>query len=114
LDSCRFSFFLSDLLFLKTPYVIFFLSFAISGIHGRILNVYVGHVEPGEDFTQGAIRECKEEAGIDIVLKGILKIQHSPHRLGGGVNISSFYYKQNLSDLTKPNQTNTNQTTVAK
>lgn len=36
-----------------------------------------GLVEPKEDFCSAAIRETKEEAGVDIELKGILRIEHS-------------------------------------
>ena len=35
-----------------------------------------GAVDFGENFIQGAIRECKEEAGIDVELKGILRVDH--------------------------------------
>ena len=35
-----------------------------------------GHVDPGETFKAAAVRECKEEAEIDIELKGILSIEH--------------------------------------
>lgn len=38
-----------------------------------------GHLEPGENFTSAAIRETKKEAGIDINLKGILRIEHTLH-----------------------------------
>jgi 8-oxo-dGTP pyrophosphatase MutT (NUDIX family) len=43
-----------------------------------------GRVDPGETFQQAAKRECLEEAGIAIDLKGILRIEHSPFRNGGG------------------------------
>ena len=36
-----------------------------------------GAVDFGESFNVAALRECKEEAGIDVVLKGILKLDHS-------------------------------------
>lgn len=36
-----------------------------------------GLVDPGESFQQAAHRECKEEAGIDIDLKGVLRVEHS-------------------------------------
>ncbi len=32
---------------------------------------------PGEDFYSAAIRETKEEAGVDIELKGVLRVEHS-------------------------------------
>ena len=36
-----------------------------------------GRVDPPEDFFTAAKRECKEEAGIDVELKGILRIEHN-------------------------------------
>ena len=36
-----------------------------------------GLVDPGEDFMTAAIRETKEEAGINIELKGVLRVEHS-------------------------------------
>lgn len=42
-----------------------------------------GRVDPGESFQEAAIRECVEEAGIEVSLKGILRIEHSPFRNGG-------------------------------
>ncbi|MGL5132311.1 MAG: NUDIX hydrolase [Planktothrix sp.] len=38
-----------------------------------------GRVEPGETFMAAAKRETLEEAGIPIILEGILKIKHVPH-----------------------------------
>lgn len=37
-----------------------------------------GRVEPGETLAQGALRETKEEAGLDVVLDGVLRVEHSP------------------------------------
>jgi 8-oxo-dGTP pyrophosphatase MutT (NUDIX family) len=37
-----------------------------------------GHVEPGETFIEAARRECREEAGIDIVVDGLVRIEHKP------------------------------------
>ena len=34
----------------------------------------------GESFSRAALRECKEEAGIDVTLRGILKIDHGLNR----------------------------------
>lgn len=39
-----------------------------------------GKVEVGESFQKAAIRECKEEAGIDVKLEGILQILHYPNQ----------------------------------
>ena len=33
-------------------------------------------IEPPETFEQAAIREAKEESGIDIILKGILRFEY--------------------------------------
>ena len=37
-----------------------------------------GRVDAPESFSTGAIRECIEEAGVDIDIKGILRIEQSP------------------------------------
>ena len=36
-----------------------------------------GAVDFGESFQQAALRECREEAGIDVELKGVLRVDHS-------------------------------------
>ena len=41
-----------------------------------------GGVEPGEDLVSAAIRETREEAGVDIEVTGIMAIEHMP-RLPG-------------------------------
>jgi 8-oxo-dGTP pyrophosphatase MutT (NUDIX family) len=38
-----------------------------------------GAVDPGEVFTTAAKRECMEEAGVEIDLKGILAIEMHPY-----------------------------------
>jgi phosphatase NudJ len=50
--------------------------------HGQRWYLPAGRVEPGESFTAAAARETLEEAGIPIVLEGILRIEHTP--LPGG------------------------------
>jgi len=42
-----------------------------------------GRVDPGENFEEAAIRETVEEAGVDVVLEGILRIEYSPFEDGG-------------------------------
>ncbi|HEX2570732.1 MAG TPA: NUDIX domain-containing protein [Polyangia bacterium] len=37
-----------------------------------------GRVEPGEDLLTAARRETLEEAGIPIVIEGLVRIEHSP------------------------------------
>lgn len=37
-----------------------------------------GRVEPGETFQHAAVRETKEEAGIDVVLEGVLRLEQRP------------------------------------
>jgi 8-oxo-dGTP pyrophosphatase MutT (NUDIX family) len=37
-------------------------------------------VDPGENLHEAAIRECKEEAGCDVKLTGLLQFQYSPSR----------------------------------
>eukprot|EP00743_Colponemidia_sp_Colp-15_P003619 GILK01003905.1.p1 GENE.GILK01003905.1~~GILK01003905.1.p1 ORF type:complete len:375 (+),score=27.41 GILK01003905.1:93-1127(+) len=39
-----------------------------------------GKLDAGESFEEAAKRECKEEAGIDVVLKGVLRFEHTPQR----------------------------------
>jgi 8-oxo-dGTP pyrophosphatase MutT (NUDIX family) len=41
-----------------------------------------GRIEPGESLADGARREVLEEAGIPVVLEGILRFQHTPHKNG--------------------------------
>lgn len=46
--------------------------------HGQLWYIPGGRVEPGERIQDGAIRETLEEAGIPIVLEGLLRVEHSP------------------------------------
>ncbi|KAI9097405.1 NUDIX hydrolase domain-like protein [Phlyctochytrium arcticum] len=38
-----------------------------------------GGVDPGEDFSAAAVREVKEETGVDVDLKGVLRVEFSPN-----------------------------------
>ena len=35
-----------------------------------------GAVDSGESFVNGALRECREEAGIEVDIKGVLRVDH--------------------------------------
>jgi 8-oxo-dGTP pyrophosphatase MutT (NUDIX family) len=37
-----------------------------------------GRAEPGEPFAEAARRETLEEAGVPVVLEGVLRVEHSP------------------------------------
>jgi 8-oxo-dGTP pyrophosphatase MutT (NUDIX family) len=46
--------------------------------HGQLWYLPGGRVEPGEALAEAARRETLEEAGIPIVLEGIIRIEHTP------------------------------------
>jgi 8-oxo-dGTP pyrophosphatase MutT (NUDIX family) len=46
--------------------------------HGQLWYLPAGRVEAGEDLVQAARRETLEEAGIPIIVEGILRVEHSP------------------------------------
>ncbi|HEY4221534.1 MAG TPA: NUDIX hydrolase [Myxococcota bacterium] len=64
--------------------------------HGQGWYLPAGRVEPGETFAEGAIRETKEEAGIDIALDGVLKVQHTPSPSGARMRV--FFLAHQLGD----------------
>lgn len=41
-----------------------------------------GRVDPGESLLEGAAREVREEAGLEVEFDGILRIEHSPSLVG--------------------------------
>lgn len=50
--------------------------------HGGGYYLPAGRVEPGETLFEAALRETKEEAGISIVLHGLIRVEHAPHPAG--------------------------------
>jgi ADP-ribose pyrophosphatase YjhB (NUDIX family) len=50
---------------------------AVNETKGRGWWIPAGAVENGESFLQACLRECAEEAGMQIQVKGILKVDHS-------------------------------------
>jgi 8-oxo-dGTP pyrophosphatase MutT (NUDIX family) len=55
--------------------------------HGQRWYLPAGRVEPGESFIEGAVRETREEAGIEVKLDGIVRIEHSPHAEGARMRV---------------------------
>ena len=47
--------------------------------HGETWYFPAGRLEAGETFPAAAIRETREEAGIDIAIDGILRVEHTPN-----------------------------------
>lgn len=52
---------------------------AVNDVADRGWWVPGGRVEPGENFHQAAIRKTKNGAGIDVEIKGIMRIEHTIH-----------------------------------
>jgi phosphatase NudJ len=55
--------------------------------HGQLWYLPAGRVEPGETFAQAALRETFEEAGIPILLEGVLRVEHTPHPDGSRMRV---------------------------
>ncbi len=50
--------------------------------HGQLWFLPAGRVEPGETYQEAAKREVLEEAGIQITLEGLLRVEHTPFEDG--------------------------------
>ena len=70
--------------------------------HGQTWYIPAGRAEPGESLAQAAHRETLEEAGIPIVLDGILKIQHTP--VSGSARVRAIFLARPADD-TPPRRT---------
>lgn len=66
--------------------------------HGGGWYFPAGKLEPGETFAEAAIRETREEAGVEIVLEGIFKIQHTPQRAGADQRLRVFFLARQADD----------------
>lgn len=51
--------------------------------HGGGWYLPAGRVEPGETLHEAALREVREEAGIDVVLDGVYRVEHTVLENGG-------------------------------
>ncbi len=54
-------------------------------------NIPAGHLENDENLINGAIREAKEETGLDIEIDGLIGVYQHESNLGN--NIVAFYFK---------------------
>lgn len=61
-----------------------------------------GLVEPNEDFYSTAIRETQEEAGVDIDLKGVLRIENSFEGVTGRMRVIFFATSSSYNTKTVP------------
>ena len=64
--------------------------------HGQLWYLPAGRKDPGETFADAALRETREEAGVDVVLEGILGIEHRP--LPGSARMRVIYLARELDD----------------
>ena len=55
--------------------------------HGQRWYLPAGRVEPGETFVEAAVRETREEAGIEIAVEGIVRVEHSPSPDGARMRV---------------------------
>eukprot|EP00808_Paulinella_micropora_P016201 g5479.t1 len=62
--------------------------------------VPAGWVDPGESLQMAAVRETKEEAGIDIVLKGVLRVEHSHSPYGA--RLRAIFYAEPKDEKQSP------------
>eukprot|EP01132_Coremiostelium_polycephalum_P003993 gene3993-4994_t len=59
-----------------------------------------GRVNIGETLGQCAVRETKEESGIDIEIKGVLRFEYSPHQTYSRLRV--IFYGEPLNDAQIP------------
>jgi 8-oxo-dGTP pyrophosphatase MutT (NUDIX family) len=71
--------------------------------HGQGWYFPAGRVEPGETFEAGAHRETLEEAGLPIVLEGILRVEHTPQQ-DGTARCRVFYVARPAGDTPPKSQ----------
>jgi phosphatase NudJ len=72
--------------------------------HGGGWYFPAGRLEAGETFAEAAVRETREEAGVEIVLEGILKLQHTPAPPGGDQRFRVFFLARQADDAAPKQQ----------
>lgn len=70
--------------------------------HGQGWYLPAGRVDPGETFVEAALRETREEAGIDVVLEGVVRVEHAPRLDGQRIRV---FFLARPKDDTPPKST---------
>lgn len=62
------------------------------------------YVDPGDSFYDAAVRETQEEAGIDVDIKGILRVEYSKNSYGSQSNsrMRVIFYAEPKDENQKP------------
>ncbi len=66
--------------------------------HAQAWYLPAGRAEPGETLVEAALRETREEAGIPIVLEGVLRLEHTPAP-DGTARVRAFFLARPEGDL---------------
>jgi 8-oxo-dGTP pyrophosphatase MutT (NUDIX family) len=61
-----------------------------------------GLVDPPESFQEAAIRETKEEGGIDVVLKGLLRMEYQIDKSDNYQRLKAIFYAEPKDQEQKP------------
>eukprot|EP01083_Nonionella_stella_P298023 1011856_1 len=66
--------------------------------------VPAGYVDPGESFYEGGIRETQEEAGVDVDIKGILRVEYGKDVYGSqsSARMRVIFYAEPKDENQKP------------
>jgi 8-oxo-dGTP pyrophosphatase MutT (NUDIX family) len=74
--------------------------------HGQLWYLPAGRVEPGETLEAAALRETLEETGVPVVLDGVLRVEHTPLRVGEEIGARvRIIYAAHPADDTPPKST---------
>mmetsp|Transcript_57312 Transcript_57312/g.91240 ORF Transcript_57312/g.91240 Transcript_57312/m.91240 type:complete len:192 (-) Transcript_57312:38-613(-) len=77
---------------------------AVNETRNRGWWVPAGYVDPGESFYEGGIRETQEEAGLDVDLKGILRVEYGRNTYGSqsSARMRVIFYAEPKDENQKP------------
>lgn len=60
-------------------------------------------MQPGESFLQTAVRETKEETGIDVTIRGVLRVEHTP-RGNNHARMRVIFFAEPVNEQQQPKQ----------